>query len=702
MNQNLSKLFGTAAVFAILAAGCNTAEVTPQESNTPSETAQTASQPQKPDRNPTEMQTASEDIPTVLLSQEPPSPASDLSALFTDRDRRDTYDPPIAVITCTGDAVSIEGTGASADGTTVTIADEGVYRITGTLNNGQILVNSQGKIQLLLDGADLSCSDSAPIYVQQAKKCFLTLAEGSENTVSDGTAYVYANETDNEPDAAIFSADTLTINGSGTLTVSGNYNEGITCKDDLIITSGNISITSVGNGIKGKDHVAIAGGVISVTAGADGIKSNNTDAGTGFVYIEGGTITVDAQEDAIQAESECILTGGTLQLKAGGGSVNAQPQMNQGRGDFGAFTNFGNFADWKSYEETTSESDTSVSTKALKAGTLVHITGGACVMDSADDGLHSNGDLYIGGGTMEIAAAGDGIHADGLADIADGTICITQSSEGIEAAGIRISGGTIDVTASDDGFNASDGTAQGGMGTYSSGAALEISGGNVHINANGDGLDSNGDLLVNGGVVIVDGPTNSGNGALDGNGGIYCTGGTLIAAGSSGMAEFPKGSQNTAIITLDAFQQSGTVIRIADADGNEIFSHAPEKQFNSIIVSSPDFKDGETYTVTADDAEVGTFTVESVLSYIGEAGMMGGFGGRGDGGRGHRHDMQMPTDADGNIAMPEMPDGMTPPENMQMPTDADGNPVMPEMPEGGMMPPDGGFRGGMPEDFVVQ
>lgn len=696
MNQNLSKLFGTAAVFAILAAGCNAADVAPQETDAPSETAQTASQPQKPDRNPMEMQTASEDIPTVLLSQESPSPISDLSALFTDRDRRDTYDTPIAVITCTGDAVSIEGTGASADGTTVTITEEGVYRITGTLNDGQILVNSQGKIQLLLDGADLSCSDSAPIYVQQAKKCFLTLAEGSENAVSDGTAYVYANETDNEPDAAIFSADTLTINGSGALTVSGNYNEGITCKDDLIITSGNISITSVGNGIKGKDHVAIAGGEISVTAGADGIKSNNIDAGTGFVYIEGGTITVDAQKDAIQAESECILTGGTLHLKAGGGSANAQPQMDQGFGNFGTHGgfgksgDFGGFGNWGASDETESTDDTSISTKALKAGTLLHITGGECTIDSADDGLHSNADLYIGGGTLEIAAGGDGIHADGLADIADGTIRITQSSEGIEAAGIRISGGTVDVTASDDGFNASDGTAQGAMGTYSSGAALEISGGSVHVNADGDGLDSNGDLLVSGGMVIVDGPTNNGNGALDGNGGIYCTGGTLIAAGSSGMAEFPRGSQNTAIFTLDASQTGGTMIRIADADGNEILSHAPEKSFNSFIMSSPDFKDGATYTVTADNAEVGTFTVEAVLSYIGEAGMggmMGGFGGRGDGGRGHRHDMQMPTDESGNIAMPEMPDGgMTPPEGMEMPTDENGNPVMPEM----------------PQDFVVQ
>ncbi len=693
MIDNMRKLCSAAAVFALLAAGCNT-------QSTESAVQQPTEAMVQPEHPGGLQQTAgTQDVPAAMLSVETPAPSCDVSALFSDRDLSDTYDEAAAVITCSGDSIAIEGSGAAANGSDITITDEGVYRISGTLNDGQILVNSPGKVQLVLEGASLSCSDSAPIYVQQAKKCFLTLAEGTENFVSDGSTYIYANEGDTEPDAAIFSADSLTINGIGSLTVNGNYNEGITSKDDLVITGGALHINAVGNGIKGKDYVAIAGGDLTITAGADGLKSSNaTDEGCGFVYVRDGSITIDAQADGIQADTEFIAEGGTFRITSGGGSANAQPQRNN---DFGGGRDgWGGFGNRGSYDETNTEDDTAVSTKAIKAGTLLYMAGGDFTIDTADDGLHSNGDLCCGGASVKITAGGDGMHADGLADFTDGIIQVQQSSEGIEAAGIRVSGGTVEVTASDDGFNASDGTSQGAMGTYSGGCTLEISGGSVYVNAGGDGLDSNGDLLISGGMVIVDGPTNSGNGALDGNGGIYCSDGLLIAAGSSGMAEYPKGSQNTAIITFPATHPGGTVVTICDSSGTEIISHTPAKQFDSFIVSSPDFKAGETYIVYTNDTQAGSFTIASTLSYVGNAGgMMGGFqgGDRGNGmggGRGNRQEMELPIDENGNITMPEdieIPGGMQPPGGMEMPTDERGNIVMPE---GGMEPP-GGFGGGM-------
>ncbi len=712
MNQTIRKFYTAAAAFALLATGCSTQEsLTTQESST-----ETASQSEQPaEKKP---KTESSDIPAALLSAEAPKYACDISALFTQRDLRNSYDEPIAVISCNGNSVSVTGSGASVSGSDVTITDEGVYKISGTLDDGQILVNSSGKVQLVLDNASLSCSDSAPIYVQQAKKCFLTLEEGTENSVSDGATYSYALQNENEPDAAIFSKDSLTINGSGKLTVKGNFNEGITCKDDIVITGGVLDITTVGNGIKGKDYVAIADGTITVTAGGDGIKSTNTeDTALGFVYVQNGNITINAQEDGIQAETELIAAGGSFSVTSGGGSANAKPRENH---DFGGRGGFGGFGNWGDYDETETTDESTVSTKGLKAGRLLYIGGGELTIDAADDALHSNQDLHICGGSTTAKAGGDGVHADGLADFTGGSLLISQSYEGVEAAGIRVSGDAdLHVTASDDGFNASDGTAQGGMGTYSDACALEISGGTVYVNAGGDGLDSNGNLLVSGGTVTVDGPTNSGNGALDGNGSIYCTGGVLIAAGSSGMAEYPKGSQNTVVLTLDSKQQGGTIMKICSSDGKEILTCTPAKQFNSFIVSTSDFKDGKTYTIFAGDTEAGSFTVEDTISYIGTSvGMQGGFhsgfpgGGRGDGmggGRGERpQDMEMPTDENGN---PVMHGGKQPPNGMEIPTDENGNPVMhgskqppngmemptdengnPAMPEG-MQPPPGGMNG---------
>ncbi len=652
MKQNSKRLFGAAAAFAMLTVGCSTQENTskPTESITQPDTA--VQQESAPPLQQTSNERTAEEI----------TYSSDISSVFSDRDLDGSYDTPLAVITCSGSNITIEGSGAEVNGTEITITDEGVYLISGTLDDGNIRIQSEGKVQLILENASLSCSDFAPIYVEQAKKCFLTLAEGSENYISDGSTYVYARENDQQADAAIFSADSLTINGSGTLHINGSYNEGIACKDDIVITNGTLDITAVGNGIKGKDYVAIAGGDITIRAGVDGIKASNAmDAGCGYVYVQDGTITIDAQEDGIQAETEVITQGGVFHITSGAGSINAQPSQNDafpgGHGDFGSFEK--------------QETDTAaVSTKAIKSGTLLYIEGGEFTIDTADDGLHSNAELCMKGGTAEITAGGDGIHADSLADFRGGTIRILKSGEGIEAASIHVSDGTIAVTASDDGFNVSDGTAQGAMGVFSVDCALTISGGSVYINADGDGLDSNGTMLISGGTVIVDGPSNDGNGALDGNGGIQCTGGILIAAGSSGMAEYPDGSQNTAIITLDTPQDANTSVSICDANGKEIIQHTPVKQFNSLIVSSPDFMDGSAYTIYVNGTETGTFTVEGVRSYVGEAsgmmeynGMPGGFhgGSRGEGFMGGDRS-EMPTDENGNPAMPKE---MQPPQGEQ-------------------------------------
>ncbi len=646
--HRFSAFLCAAMVFSMLTAGCS--ESADEVSSSVQETGAPMQQ--------MDFMPNSEPVESTLISLAANGNAytTDLSTIFTERDLSGSYDTITAEIVLSGTSASVEGTGASANGSVITITDEGTYRISGTLDDGQILVNSEGKVQLLLDGADITCSDSSPIYIQNAKKVFITTAENSANSVTDGSTYVYANETDNEPDAAIFSTDELTLNGSGSLTVNANYNEGITCKDELVITSGTIEISAPGNGIKGKDYVAIGGGSISVTAGADGIKSSNAvDAGFGFVCIENGSITVDAQEDGIQAETELIVTGGSLALFAGGGIANAQSHQND---DFRG-----------GWEDTSTETDTTVSTKALKAGTLLCIEGGSFVIDSADDALHTNGNLYVSDGSLQICAGGDAIHADGQAEFAGGSITVSNSYEGVEAADILVSGGTLDITCSDDGFNASDGTAQGAMGTIS-GCALEITGGSIHVNADGDGLDSNGTMLILGGTVLVDGPTNNGNGAIDGNGGITCSGGTLIAAGSSGMAEYPSGTQNCIVLTLSSNYPGGTELTVLDSSGNTVLSFTPAKSFQSVVCSSPDLIIGETYSLCLDGTETESITLSDAVSFAGMAsgGMMGGPGGHGGGFGGHG----------GNF---EMPDDMSIPDPG-------------EMPDGGMQPP-GGMGGGM-------
>lgn len=504
-------------------------------------------------------------------------------------------------ITLNGDSIAFDGTAslATVSGSSITIKAGGTYVVSGRLDNGQILINELGNetVRLVLDGADITCQTSAPIYVMEAKKVVLILADGSENTVTDGSDYVLADEAAGEPNAAVFSKGDLSITGGGTLTVNANYNNGINCKDSLKITGGTINVIAVGNGIKGKDCVAIADGTITVNAGHDGIKSTNTaEVEAGFVRLDGGTITVEAAQDGLQAETGMVIGGGTVTVKSGGGSTNASSQTGGNWGQWGGFFGGGQTA--------ASDGDTT-SAKGLKAALALAVSGGTVTVDSSDDALHCNGSLTVSGGTLNLASGDDGVHADSTLSISGGDLTVTKSYEGLEALTIAISGGNTHVTASDDGINAgggNDGSSVNGRPGQNPFAAtedakVEISGGYVVLSAAGDGLDSNNTITMSGGTVLVWGPTDGGNGAIDYAGSFTMNGGTLVAAGSSGMAESITGGDARALFLACASQAAGTPVRIEDKNGDEVITLAPPKAFSSAVIVTPQLIDGESYTV---------------------------------------------------------------------------------------------------------
>lgn len=523
-----------------------------------------------------------------------------------DRDDLDAgwSDSEVSSIALKGNAITMEGSGATVDGTIITITSAGTYSISGTLDDGQIIVDTDDKetVKLVLNGAAISCSTSAPISVINAEKTVITLAGGTENTVTDGSAYIFEDLESNDPNAAIFSKDDLTINGAGSLTVNARYNNGIQSKDELRITGGTITVTAVNDGIKGKDAVAIRDGIITIEAGGDGIQStNDEDAEKGYVAIECGTIIITAGTDGIQAETGVLISGGTIAISSGGGSTNSSSATTPGRWDGGT---------------TADEGDTSSSAKGIKAGVAVTITGGTITVDSSDDAVHSNGSITIGGGTIVLASGDDGMHADASLEINGGGLRITKCYEGLESAVITINGGTIRIVARDDGINVAggnDGSSTNGRpgqntfeasGTYH----LYINGGYVVIDATGDGLDSNGSIDMTGGRVIVNGPTNSGNGALDYNGAFKMTGGFLVAAGSAGMAQAPDTSSTrySVMVTYSSVQAAGTMVHIESADGEDILTFAPAKAYQSVVVCSPDLKEGSTYGVYSGGSSTGT------------------------------------------------------------------------------------------------
>lgn len=602
---------------------------------------------------------------------------SDIDASIAAEDIDIGYDEESSVgITFSDGSATIDGEGAVAEGETVTISQAGTYILSGTAANGRIIVaaDKKAEVKLIFNGLDITCSDNAPLLVSKAKKVYIVLEDGTENVLTDGASYSLG-EDDSNTDGAIFSKADLTINGGGTLTVNANYKHGIVSKDDLVITDGNINVTSASTAIEGKDSVKISGGTFNISAGTNGIKSTNTEeSDKGFISVTGGSFTVVANNDAFEAETVLSIEGGSFDITTGGGSANASMksdgtpngdwQKNMGNGGGGHNGGMGRPDDngngmggdppakptaddtgltIETAANTTTDStdttdSTSTSAKALKAGSEVNISGGEFKIDSADDSILSNGNIVVTGGNISAASGDDGMHADGNLTISEGTIDITKSYEGIEGSIVTIDGGTISVVSSDDGINCAGGSDTGstdrmGADQFSAqdGVEICISGGTITIDAGGDGIDSNGNFTMSGGVVYVCGPTNGGNGALDYNGTATVTGGTLIACGAVGMEEGfgDSSTQYSVLHNLGSTVSANEKLTITDSDGNEILSFTPTKTWQSVVFTSGDLKDGETYTITA-GSQSETVTIDGIVT-SNSTGMS--FGGGHGGGR---------------------------------------------------------------------
>lgn len=447
--------------------------------------------------------------------------------MFTDNDLEIGYDEETAArITLSGDGASSTSDAVRISGSTVTITDEGTYILSGTLDGGMVAVSAgkQDKVRLVLDGVQITSPTSAAIYVLEADKVFLTTAPGSENSLANGGEYTAIDE--NNIDAVIFSKADLTLNGTGTLTVSAAAGHGIVSKDDLVFTCGTYIITAAGKGISGKDSVRIANGTYTVTAGKDAIHAENADdAGLGFLYISDGSFDLKADGDGVSAGASLQIDGGSFTVTTGEGSASVtMPTENMGFWPGSGFPE----------QDTQSQADGTVSQKGFKSDGPLTVTGGSFVTDTADDSFHAAGDIVVTGGDFTLKSGDDGVHADTAVTIRGGKFAIPYCYEGIEGLSVTIEGGNFDITAVDDGINAAGGTDGSGFGggrpgdrfSASSDNAITIGGGTFVIVSDGDCVDSNGALTISGGKLDL---TCNGNGntALDCDGTFTHSGGDI-------------------------------------------------------------------------------------------------------------------------------------------------------------------------------
>ena len=574
------------------------------------------------------------------------------------------------LISFTDSAVTADGkySGYEIEGTDVSITAAGTYVFSGDCDDGSITVKKGVTgVTLVLNGLTLTNADSAAITLNKTAEAALIAAAGSENTVADT-----AGANDENAAVKVKSGASLSLSGTGTLTACGNVKNGIKGASDAVITVDEmtLNIEAADDGLSCDDELTIKGGRVNITAGGDAVKASpDTDdtenpdtTSLGSVTISGGTITLEAAEDGIQADGDLTISGGTFAVTANGG-------------------------------HTTAISDEDASCKGLKAGKTLTVSGGTFTVDSADDALHAN-DVTVSGGTLTLASGDDAVHVDN--DLVVGVqgssstpkINITASYEGLEGTTVSVYSGDIDVVASDDGVNA----ASSELGEHSDKFAINIAGGDLYIDAGSDGLDSNNDISITGGRVEVYGADAMMDAAIDYDGTFTLSGGTLFGAGmepgagtqayiavgetspsggkgghggmggganggqgmtppndAGGTAGTTNGNPPTPPANADGSttppsgdqngQQSGarpekpsneggqqggkptnresvlgiekgSVITVQDADGRTLYTATALGSMSSVIFSSSDIKEGETYTVLVDGASVGTATAK--------------------------------------------------------------------------------------------
>jgi hypothetical protein len=436
MKRFRSHLSVTALALAFGLAGCSVAGSTPTGVSAISGTSSS---------------TSSATAPSTSATGTAQAVSLDTVAEGTHYDADDlTWDAGSEVAVTLADGASAVGPGSpdavTVDGDTVTITAAGTYRLSGSLSDGQVVVaaGEEDVVRIILDDADVTSSTGSPFVVQSANEAIVYLEDGTSNSLSDASAY--ADQGTDAPNAALYSMADLTIAGSGSLSVDGNFNDGISSKDGLVLAAGTVTVDATDDGIVGKDYAVLLDGAYQVTAGDDGFKSDNEeDEGRGWVLINGGTLNVNAGDDGIKAFNTLTIAAGSAVVEQSEEGLEAQHVIMTG-----------GTANVTANDDGVNASGGSTSSGGMGGGDMavgdytVEVSGGLLTINSEGDGLDSNGNASISGGTVVVNGptnSGNGaLDVNGELAVTGGTVAAAGSAGMVVTPGESSTQSGVQVT----------------------------------------------------------------------------------------------------------------------------------------------------------------------------------------------------------------------------------------------------------------
>lgn len=490
-------------------------------------------------------------------------------SLFTADDKEIGYsDSDSVIINLSDEKIFSDSEQVSIDGSTATITSSGTYILSGTLNNGRIIIDagSQSDVRLVLDGVNIINDSTSSIQVESANKAYITLEENTTNKLSNNFNF----SQDDGANGVIYSKSEITINGRGNLEIISSGGNGIVSEKNAVLTGGTIDISSAKYGIYAMDSVRISSSILSISSKDEGIySSNEKNDSSGFIYISDGIFEINSEGNAIDAKSILLIDGGAFNITS--------------------TSNMSIDADAKSY--------------GFSAGEEVSLSSGEFIFNTTDDAIHSNNKISLTGGSFTITSENNGVSGGATVFIGEANLNIEKCYIGIEGYTVFIRDASININSQDDGINAYGGNDESGLinTAYTSDnnltSGIRILSGYISINASGDGIDSNGDISISDGIILISTADNSDDMTIDYSNEFYLTGGTILAAGNiSDEKDFSDLEQT--VLTLNVENQpQNSFIEVLDEAGNIIISDTAIQSFSNIVLSSSQFYSGYSYTV---------------------------------------------------------------------------------------------------------